>query len=119
MNVINVRTVVAQEQQANATAASSRRGDDVQNEKSIRTVTPKSKKPKVDVKPGWLLNTVPICSFSMEECDYNDFENYPMYGLSVSLSEDGSEVEIRDGNKVDRVKSENYNVDDENQAKNL
>lgn len=118
MNGINVLTVEAQEHQGNASTSSSHQEDNVQNEEDIRTVTPVSKKPKVDMKPGWLRHTMPICSFSMEECDYDDFEDYPMYGLSVSISEDGSEVEISDGDKVERGKGENDNVDDENQAKN-
>ena len=103
MNDINVLTVEAQEQQGNDSTSSFQQEDNVQNEEDIRTVTPVSKKPKVDMKPGWLRHTMPICSFSMEECNYDgDFEDYPMYGLSVSISGDGSKVEIRNGDKVER-----------------
>lgn len=94
--------VEAQEEQGNATASSCQQENNVQNEEDIRSVTPVSKKPKVDMKPGWLRQTMPICSFSTEECDYDDFEVYPMYGLSVSISGDGSKVEIRNGDKVER-----------------
>ena len=103
-NRINVRRNVEAQQQENAVIAPAYVNylqNTIQNnnrQEDTRDVTPAVKKAKLDMKPCWL-RTMPMSELFKEEYDYED--DYPMHGLSVSVSEDGSEVDVRNLNKIE------------------
>ena len=120
---MNVRRTAEAPQQENAAIArvyAEYLQNAIQNnsrQEDIRAVTPPSivrKKAKVDVKPCWL-RTMPMSELFKEEYDYK-YHDYPMHGLSVSVSEDGSKVDVRNLNKVESKNGNDHWNDAENQA---
>ena len=120
---INVRRNVEAQQQENAATTARAYIAFLQNtiqnnsqQEDTQAVTPPSivhKKAKFNVKPCWL-RTMPMSELFKEEYDYE--YDYPMHGLSVSVSEDGSEVDVCNLNKIENKSGNDHCIDAENQA---